>query len=148
MRAVVRLLIPWLAVAAIFPMAALAGAKPGTPPAWTTQRGTVHATTPGGRYLSYHNGSRCAFHPNPFLHQRSLPYTCSGHRFSDATATYRIFVGRATKVYVASTLSDLEGAHWNTPASWTRSGRYITVKAYAGWKSGAIKGIHVALRWD
>jgi hypothetical protein len=148
MRAVVRLLIPWFAVAAIFPMAALAGAKPGTPPAWTTQRGTVHATTPGGRYLSYHNGSRCTFHRNPFLHQHSLPYTCSGHRYGwDATATYRIFVGRATKVYVTYTLSDLEGAHWNTFAPWTRSGRYITVKAYAGWTSGAINGIHVALRW-
>jgi hypothetical protein len=138
--------------ALISPGTAVAGGgKPGIPPAWVSLHGTVHATTPGGRYASYHNGSRCVFHHDPYLHQRSLPYTCSGPHFggAEAYATYRIFVGRATRVYVTSTLSDLEGARWTTAFTpWTRSGRYITVRVFAAYNSGAIKGVHVALRWD
>ncbi|MDX6546119.1 MAG: hypothetical protein QOJ31_1815 [Gaiellales bacterium] len=149
MRAVLRLLMLCFAVAAMLPVAALAGTKPGAPPAWTTQRGTIHAAVAGARYVSYHNGSRCTFHPDRFHHRRSLPYTCSGHRWdAGAAATYRIFVGRATKVYVTSTLTDLEGAHWTSFTSWTRQGRYVTVKAYAGLNSGTIRAIHLALRWD
>jgi hypothetical protein len=145
-----RVLLVVMTMAFALPAAAVAGQKPGAPPPWVNRAGTVHATTQGSKFVSYRNSARCTFHPPHFIHSRSLPYTCSGHQhlWYGAAATYRIFVGRATRVFVTERLSDLEGNTWDWPASAVRHGRYLTVTAAAGYNSGAIRGIHVALRWD
>jgi hypothetical protein len=83
-----------------------------------------------------------------------LPYACPGNHFgphSQATAKYRISVGHAKRIYVSATLTDPEGHTWTqNGVPWTRSvkGRSIIVTVASGFGgTGAVKAIHVALRW-
>jgi hypothetical protein len=84
-----------------------------------------------------------------------LPYTCSSGRLfgpkPQATATYKISVGKAKRIFVTASFADPEGRTWSQNGiAWARSpsGRSIIVTVatpFAG--SGALKTIHVALRW-
>jgi hypothetical protein len=135
----------------VAPGSALAGSKNWGVPLWVNLRDTVHGNTPASQFISKTNGSHCQWLAPT---ARTLPYACPGHYFSahpQATAKYRIAVGHAKRIFVSATFTDPEGNAWSRNGiPWTRSvnGRSIIVTVatpFVG--SGAVKTIHVALRW-
>jgi hypothetical protein len=135
----------------VAPGSALAGAKNWGVPLWVNLRDTIHENTPASQFLRKTNGSNCQWlAPSA----RTLPYACAGHYFGrhpQATARYRIPVGRAKRVYVSATFTDPEGIMWWPQGiPWTRSvnGRSIIVIVASPSRGvGALETIHVALRW-
>jgi hypothetical protein len=151
-RALLVLMLALVGAAVIAPSSAFA-VHPGVP-AWVNLRNTVHVNTPGSRIVSKTNGSLCHWLAPT---SQTLPYACSGHHFfssrPEAAAKYKISVGHAKRIFVTATLIDPERGRtwWQNGIPWTRSrsGKYIFVTILTPrWGSGAIKTIHVALRWD
>ncbi len=128
-------------------------APPPPYPSWLSKPGTIRVNKWGSLFATRTDGTWCRF---DVVTARTLPYTCGGRKdFSiPATSSYRVFVGRATRVYVTAT----GNVGWLDSAEpWVRHGRYVTItvkvpqsrrSALVGGASGDIDGIHVWLRWD
>jgi len=149
-RALLVVMLVLVGAAVVAPGSAFAGSRNPGVPAWVNLRSTVHVNTPGSRILSKTNGSICHWLAPT---AGTLPYACTGHIYgSPAAAKYKISVGHAKRIFVSATFVDPEGRTWSQngiPWTRSRSAKYIVVTVLTPrWGSGAIKTIHVALRWD